>query len=269
MGTPELNLHYGWKPDLPDHRDRKYAAPPAHQGMLPDSVDLRKTCPKIYCQGEIQSCTANAIAALVEFVILKQNGLRFSPSRLFIYYNERAMDKSIPMDGGAYLRDGIKSVAKIGVCQESTWPYDGTAPADPNTRLWAPGAVAATKPSEASFKEAGNHQVLSYDRLDQSLVQMKACLAAGYPFVFGFTAYDAFAGAGVLKHGVLNLPEKGEGVVGGHAVMAVGYSDETGRFLIRNSYGEDWGQKGYFTMPYAYLQSGDLAADFWTLRVVE
>ena len=96
---------------------------------LPPRVDLRRQCPPVYDQGQLGSCTANAIGGAIEFDQLKQ-GLPqiFVPSRLFIYYNERAMEHSIQFDSGAQLRDGIKSVAKLGACPETIWPYDDTPP---------------------------------------------------------------------------------------------------------------------------------------------
>jgi C1A family cysteine protease len=94
-------------------------------------------------------------------------------------------------------------------------------------------------------------------------------LASGYPFVFGFSVYDAFESSGVAKSGVLEMPKPGEEVVGGHCVLAVGYDDDAGAFIVRNSWGSKWGKDGYFTMPYAYLLSEDLADDFWTIRLVE
>ena len=105
--------------------------------------------------------------------------------------------------------------------------------------------------------------------MDRSLSKFKGVLASGYPFVFGFTVYDAFESAEVAKTGVLNLPAKGESVLGGHAVLAVGYDDAGQRFIVRNSWGNKWGQKGYFTIPYAYLLDGNLADDFWTIRTIE
>jgi len=110
---------YGWIPDLPDQRDFVYAAPAPFQRNLPPKVDLSKKCPPVYDQGQLGSCTANAIAAAIEFDQKK----KFIPSRLFIYYNERAMEGTIASDSGAQIRDGIKSVAKDGVCSEATWPY--------------------------------------------------------------------------------------------------------------------------------------------------
>ncbi len=247
---------YGWLPDLPDHRDHMFAAPLAVLGPLPAKVDLRKNCPPVYDQGQLGSCTANAIGAAFEFEQMKQNAKKaFMPSRLFIYFNERAMEGTIGQDSGAQIRDGVKSVNKQGVCPESECPYVITS--------------FTKKPSAQCYKDALNNQVLSYQRVTQTLGQMKGCLAAGYPFVFGFTVYDGFETPAVAKTGVLNLPGPGEQVQGGHAVMAVGYDDKSQRFIVRNSWGPKWGQKGYFTMPYAYATDDNLATDFWTIRLVE
>jgi len=259
---------YGWTPDLPDQRDYTYAAPLPKAGPIPPKMDLRSKCPKVYDQGQIGSCTANAIAGAIEFDLLKQKTTDFVPSRLFIYFNERTMEHSIPVDAGAQIRDGVKSVNKLGVCLETDWPYDDT-PADPNTNVWPPGAKPAQKPGPSCYKEALNHQVVSYQRVNQNLAQMKGCLAAGYPFVFGFTVYESFESASAAKTGVVNMPASSEAVVGGHAVLAVGYDDASQRFIVRNSWGPKWGQKGYFTMPYAYLITANLADDFWTIRMVE
>jgi C1A family cysteine protease len=103
----------------------------------------------------------------------------------------------------------------------------------------------------------------------QNLMQMKGCLAAGYPIVFGFTVYESFESPQVAKTGIAPLPSASEAVVGGHAVAAVGYDDSQRTFLVRNSWGEGWGMKGYFTMPYAYLLQSDLSSDFWTIRLVK
>ena len=259
---------YGWRPDLPDQRDHIYAAPLPKLGPLPAKVDLRKQCPPVYNQEQIGSCTANAIAAAIEFDLLKQKLPDFVPSRLFIYYNERDMEHTVTTDSGAQIRDGVKSVNKLGVCPETEWPYIAT-PADPNTNVWPPGAKPAEQPTAQCYKDALSNQVTSYQRVNRDLAQMKGCLADGFPFVFGFTVYDAFESASVAKTGVLNLPTSSEQVVGGHAVLAVGYDDAAQRFTVRNSWGAKWGMKGYFTMPYAYLLSAQLASDFWTLRVVE
>ncbi len=114
---------------------------------------------------------------------------------------------------------------------------------------------------------AANH-VVSYQRVTRSLPQLKGCLAEGFPFVFGFTVYESFESDEVRAGGVVPMPSSGEQVLGGHAVLAVGYDDGTQRFLVRNSWGTEWGQHGHFTMPYAYLTERNLSSDFWTLRAV-
>ena len=247
---------YGWIPDLPDARDHLYAAPPRFLTNLPPSVDLRDGCPKeVYDQGQLGSCTANAIGAAFEFALLKQQLTDFMPSRLFIYYNERVMEGTVNSDSGAMIRDGIKSVHRQGVCPESEWPYDITK--------------FTERPSDQCYADALHHQVLSYQRIPQILNQMKGCLANGFPFVFGFTVYESFESDQVAQSGVVPMPATGEQVLGGHAVLAVGYDDAAQRFLVRNSWSDKWGQGGYFTMPYAYLQDRQLASDLWAILQVE
>jgi C1A family cysteine protease len=258
---------YGWMPDLPDNRDHLYAAPMAMLRRLPAKVDLRKKCPPVYNQGQIGSCTANAIAAALQFDRRKQKFSDFTPSRLFIYYNERTMEHSVPLDNGAQIRDGIKSVGKQGACPEKEWPYDDTPP-DSNTNVWPGGAKPAEKPSKSCYTDAKKFRAVTYQRVDRTLSQMKGCLADGYPFVFGFTVYDSFENVDVEKTGVLDMPLPGENVVGGHAVLAVGYDDKTQCFMVRNSWGTSWGKRGYYTMPYSYLLTENLSDDFWTIRLV-
>ena len=247
---------YGWKPDLPDTRDRAFSAPLGVLRALPPRVDLRPKCPPVVNQGQLGSCTANAIAGAHYFDQKKQHASKpFQPSRLFIYYNERRMEHTIPVDNGAYIRDGFKSISNEGVCPETMWKY--------NVNQFT------TKPSTAAYKEALNHQAMQYMRLQQTLGQLKGCIASGFPFVYGFTVYESFESAEVARTGMVPLPSDGESVLGGHAVMAVGYDDTKLRFIVQNSWGTGWGDKGFFYMPYSYLTDADLAADFWTVRTVE
>lgn len=246
---------YGWRPDLPDCRDRMYSAPRSVLRALPASVDLRPQCPSVYDQGELGSCTGNAIAGVHEFCQLKEKQSAFTPSRLFIYYNERSMENTVGSDAGAEIRDGIKSVNTQGVCPEAMWPYDISQ--------------FTKKPPAKCYTEGKKHQALKYERIARSLAQMKACLASGFPFVLGFTVYESFESAAVARTGKAPLPKAGEQVLGGHAVGAVGYDDKQGRFTVRNSWGPDWGMKGYFTLPYEFLTNPDLSDDFWSIRIVE
>ncbi|MGD0537999.1 MAG: C1 family peptidase [Verrucomicrobiota bacterium] len=249
-----INAWYGWLPDRPDHRDQLYAAIAKPLRKLPPAVDLRQGCSPVENQGQLGSCTANALVGNLEFLEKKAGHLVADLSRLFVYYNERVVEGTVNEDAGAALRDGVKTLVKQGVCREVTWPYKI--------------AAFKLKPSPASFREAADHQVTSYHRV-LTLKEMRMCLAEGYPFVFGFTVYESFESPEVAKTGVLNLPQPKEKSLGGHAVCAVGYDDASSRFLIRNSWGADWGAGGYFTMPYAYLDDRNLADDFWTIRMFE
>jgi C1A family cysteine protease len=245
---------YGWIPDLPDNRDHLYAAPIQFLLELPAKVDLSPKCPPVYDQGELGSCTANAIAGAIEFDRMKQKLSDFVPSRLFIYYNERVMEGTVDSDSGAQIRDGIKSVAKQGACPENEWPYNI--------------AKFAVKPSAKCFQDALKDKAVLYSRVTQILNQMKGCLASGYPFVFGFTVYESFESKEVATTGNAPMPKPGEHAIGGHAVLAVGYDDGTQRFIVRNSWNKTWGMKGYFTLPYGYLTDSNLSDDFWTIRLV-
>jgi len=247
---------FGWLPDLPDHRDRLYAAPVEIAGALPAKADLRSLCPPVYDQGQLGSCTANAIAGAIQFDRMKQQLSEiFTPSRLFIYYNERVIEHSVNSDSGAQIRDGIKSVNRQGDCPETEWPY----------------AIARfkTKPPRKCYADARKYKAVLYQRVTQTPSQLKGCLASGYPFIFGFSVYESFESTTVAKTGHAPLPKPGEPVIGGHAVVGVGYDDMKQWFIVRNSWGGKWGMNGYFTLPYAYLTDENLANDFWTIRLVQ
>jgi C1A family cysteine protease len=247
---------YGWVRDIPDQRDIRYEPPPRLARALPRKVDLRDGFPPCYNQGELGSCTANAISGALQFLETKEGATApVMPSRLFIYFNERALEGTVDSDSGAQIRDGIKSVARRGFCPEVLWPYD--------IRRFA------EKPPEPCYRAALKDRVSQYLRLDHdSPVPLLTCLASGYPFVFGFSVYESFETSHVAETGVVPLPRPGERVLGGHAVVACGYDLKTERFTVRNSWGARWGVGGYFTMPFAYLTNSFLSADFWTIRKV-
>lgn len=246
---------YGWKRDLPDKRDHNFEI----NYLLSvekevTSIDLREKCPPVYNQGELGSCTANAIACAIQFDEMKQNLENNIPSRLFIYYNERDIEGNIDRDTGASLRDGVKCINNIGYCNETQWPYDITK--------------FTEKPSQECYDYARKHKSLSYKRVQQDETHIKSVLNMGFPIVFGISVYESFESENVAKTGIVPLPEKSERMLGGHAIVLVGYDKEKRLFTFRNSWGEDWGDKGYGYLPFEYVCDKDLASDFWVVTKV-
>jgi C1A family cysteine protease len=247
---------FGWRRDKPDRRDLKFMVP-RHlaSGPLPNKIDLRPGCPAPYEQSSLGSCTSQSIGGLIHYDLIKQNpATAFQPSALFIYYNERVLENSINEDSGAELRNGIKTLVRWGVCPEQYCPYIINK--------------FKAKPSKLAYKNALPHRIDKYMRIPQTERDLKSCLAEKFPFVFGFTVYESFESEAVTKTGIVPMPKRGEAALGGHAVCAVGYFDETKTVLVRNSYGSEWGMEGYFTLPYEYILDPDLSADFWTIRFV-
>jgi C1A family cysteine protease len=264
--SESVNAHYGWKRDTPDQRDHKFTALMAPVS-LPTVVDLRPQFPTVYDQGSLGSCTANSIAGVVEFDLIKQKiilpGQTFIPSRLFIYYNERVMEGTINSDAGAELRDGFKSINSQGVCSEVEWPYNVSK--------------FAMAPPTQCYSDALKYKSVAYQSVNQDLVSLKSCLASGYGFSFGFTVYSSFESAAVAQTGIVPMPQYTENVLGGHAVVGVGYNAMTTTsvtgippqtFVVRNSWGPSWGMKGYCFMPFAYLTNYNLSSDFWKVTVM-
>jgi len=248
---------YGWVPDSLDKRDRKFvrALKFDRPEALPVKVDLSPGMPPCYDQGNLGSCTANAIAGALQYCSIKQGEPLFNPSRLMIYYNERVIEDTVGEDAGAMLRDGIKTLIDDGACDEIDWPYQEN--------------MFATKPSQPCYDAATTHEALVYRRIQPDLQDMKACLAGGFPFVIGISVYDAFESDEVAATGVVPLPGINDAPIGGHAILCVGYSDNTQRFKLRNSWGSDWGQGGYFEVDYAYLTDPDLADDRWEVTLIK
>src|SRR5205809_1268222 len=178
---------------------------------------MRSKSSPVEDQGQLGSCTANALVSALEFLELKHGAQFVDLSRLFVYYNERVIEGTVNQDSGAFIRDGIKSLSKLGVCTEAEWPYK---------------IIRFTKkPTPACYRTAKKHRILSYHRIS-TVDEMRSCLAEGFPFVFGFTVYEAFESGAVAKSGVLNMPGPQEKVMGGTAVMAVRYDNPAQRVII-------------------------------------
>lgn len=242
---------YGWIRDLPDYRDHYYTPPT--MADIPTSVDLRPMMPPVFDQGAIGSCTAQALAALLQYDEIKQNKAdKSTPSRLFIYYNERVLQNTVNSDSGASMRIGIQCLNQFGFCEEPLWVYD--------IGKWR------NKPNQTAYRKAITERIASYARVNQDILSIKTALAAGTPIAFGFVVYSNFEDPAVAKSGLAPMP--GGSMLGGHAVLAVGYDDADQTVWVRNSWGPGWGIGGYFKMPYAYISNPNLAADFWTINCI-
>lgn len=251
---------YGWKPSLPDARDYKLRFPREQTLDLPDEVDLRTTklLPSIWDQGQLGSCVPHGIGAAYSYDLAKQGqGDDFNPSRLFIYFNGRTLENTVSYDSGLTITDGAKALNKWGAPPDEDWPYDISQ-------------FTTTPPAQA-FADGLNRQSVKYARVSQTVSEMQACLAAGFPIVIGFTVYESFESNEVAQTGDVPMPGKNEGVLGGHCVVVVGYTTRAGQpvWICRNSWGEDWGDGGHFYFPQAYLLDSDLSDDFWVVQSVE
>lgn len=239
-----------WRPDLPDARDLLFAPRPVVVSKLPKSVDLRRICSPVEDQGDLGSCTGNAIAGAIELLQVKAKQPLADISRLFIYFCEREYLGVIDQDNGAFIRDGIKAIRRVGAAREDLWPYVVSR--------------FAERPSDVAYADAATRKFKEYRRIT-TLPRMLQCLASGFPFVFGFSVYTEFLSDRVARTGTANLPKAGESLGGGHAVLAVGYSQTSRRFICRNSWGASWGRQGYFSLPFDYLTDRNLSDDFWAV----
>jgi C1A family cysteine protease len=244
------NYRLNWRPDRPDFRDYIFTGVP---DITPAKVDLREFCSKIEDQGAIGSCTGCAISSAMELILKRERRL-LDLSRLFIYYQERLLEGSVLRDAGAYLRTGIKSCYTWGAPDERLWRYDPK--------------LLFTRPSPAAYEDALKRRVAEYRRCPD-FTTVKNALASGNPVVVGFLVYTSFLSLVVAKTGVMPFPNvRKERILGGHAVCLVGYDDTRRVFIAKNSWGTNWGDGGYFYMPYQVIENRQMSADFWVITKI-
>lgn len=276
-------LGMGWLPDYPDFRDYTFENMENEElnrllspiGLdrvdvttLPSSVDMRSWCSPIENQGQLGSCTANAGAGAVEYFENRAFGRYLDASRLFLYKATRNFAK-LSGDSGAFLRSTMGALTLFGVPPEEYWPYTDKTP------------DFDKEPTAFCYSFAANYKSIKYFRHDPPtltknaiLESIKKALAAGIPSIFGFTVYNSISQAATT--GKIPFPCTNEKILGGHAIVAVGYNDSMiiknttcgyqtqGALLIRNSWGTGWGEKGYGWLPYEYVLK-EAAVDFWSI----
>lgn len=233
-----------------NHHQMKHVMRSSKTGEIPRKVDLRHKFPAPFDQGSLGSCTANALCGVIAYDIPG-----FMGSRLFLYYNERYIENDVKDDGGAMLSDGIASLKTYGICPENEWKYDISK--------------FAVKPPNMCYEDAVNHHAINVKNIHNNMEDMKNALSHGYPFVVGITIYESFEGDDVAKTGMVNMPLPDEQCYGGHAVVCIGYDDDKQVWIMRNSWGSRWGDKGHFYLPYNYLLSEELATDLWCITKMQ
>ncbi len=251
----------GWKADAPDGRDYIKAFGFKTSPKPPKKIDLRASMQPVPVsnQDELGSCVAQAWCDTLEYLSVKSGQSHVDLSRLFVYYCARELDGNVQWDAVSTIRSGAKVLAKIGAPVESLWPYNISE--------------FKTRPSEQAYANAPNQKLSRYERIP-NLFSIKSVLAHGIPVVFGFAVYQSFeqaASGGHVPYPVLTGSNR-EGLLGGHAVVAVGYDNTKpysgalsgrGCVICRNSWGPQWGDGGYFYLPYPFFRRG-LTADHWT-----
>ena len=241
---------YNLKKQEKDDRDFKIKSiiNPHIKVKLPSLVDLRPLCPPIYDQLALGACTSNAgVAARVML-----NGLKVNLSRLFQYYEERNIEGTIKTDSGAQMRDIGKAMVTYGICEESYDPYDITK--------------FTKTPTKQALSNALNYKIKSYYSVTTQDEIKQVLALKQQPVLIGIDVYESFESNTVAKTGIVPLPNiKKEKLLGGHAVISVGFDDVKKAFIMRNSWGKSWGLQGYFYLPYTYFAKG-YAYDFWVLQ---
>uniref|UniRef100_A0A6C0DC88 Peptidase C1A papain C-terminal domain-containing protein n=1 Tax=viral metagenome TaxID=1070528 RepID=A0A6C0DC88_9ZZZZ len=205
---------------------------------------------KIYDQGQLGSCVSNAIALVINYI-----NNTILPSRLYIYFNGRAIsiDENIRDDTGLVVRDGCKSVSKYSVCSEINWPYNIN--------------VYSIMPSLSSYNSTYNLPNFTYYALTQTATAIQAALQANNPVIFGFTVYSSFMSRAVASTGIVPMPNTHtETIAGGHCTVMCGFNSVTKMFKCVNSWGTNWGDRGFFYMPYAYILNPSLTSDLWIIK---
>jgi len=235
---------YGYIPDKEDKRDFLYKAVlPAE--TLPSMIDLRKQCSPIRDQGQLGSCTWESMVGFREWMDKKATNKYTTLSVLFGYYNTRVDEGTPNEDSGCELRDCLKELNQVGTCPNKYWAYYISR--------------FAKKPSANAYAHS-TYKINAYHRLN-TLQDVKVCLANGSPVIIGFTVYESFEN--ISSNGIMPMPNPYEQVLGGHAVVVVGYDDTKQQLIVRNSWGKHWGAKGYFYMPYKFVTSDDVS-DMWS-----
>lgn len=247
-----MKRKYELKPQDKDSRDYKLKL--TFEKEVPKKIDLRPICPPVFDQGSLGSCSANAGVS----ARMMLSNIRVPLSRLYLYYKERELEGTTKEDSGATMRAVCKALQKYGTCKEICWPY----------RI----EKYAKRPCCIANLAAKKYKICSYKCFDtdedtDDIMQIKQYLFATHrPVLIGVQVYDSFESNFTTETGFIPIPDTTkEALLGGHAILVVGFDDNIQSFIIMNSWGKDWGDNGFGYLPYDFVTL-KFAFDFWVIE---
>lgn len=250
MSNP--NAWLGYRRDTRDPRDLLFRP---RKLKLPSKVDLRPDLPAVLNQGSLGSCVINATSVALRYALKMQFQAAPALSRLQGYYDVRKLQGTLDEDSGCEIRLAIKCANKIGIGRESLWPY--------RIRQFTDA------PPPAVYQDAIHFNAMKYKRVAVNASHIKAALAQNLPVIIGVTLFESFDSKSVERTGVVPMPDtRKESILGGHAMLVVGYGQKAGHFTVRNSWGRDWGHSGDCYLPEKYVGSTRFGGDYWVVSLV-
>jgi C1A family cysteine protease len=246
----------------PDSRDFKYTMTlrALAKQTLPVIIDFRQLYPRfipnVFDQGGLGCSAVSACSNAVRFVLRKEKNKELNPSRLYMYWFARFVENPNNdfSDSGVTIRSILSSIHTYGLCDDSLFPYNVN-----KYKIKPPNkCIRSATPNTRDFK------YLSVDNTNLTLI--KQVLVAGLPIIFGMNVYESFESETVTRTGMVTVPRENENLLGGHVALIVGYDESKRCFIVMNSWGINWGDKGYFYLPYDYLP---LTSDMWVVKFFE
>lgn len=246
------NAWYGYRRDRRDDRDYLFRP---RRLKLPAKIDLRPDMPAVLNQGALGSCVLNATTLALRYCLIKAGARAPRLSRLQSYYDVRKLQGTLNEDSGCEIRLAIKCANKIGIGRELLWPYKVRA--------------FKQKPPAGIYKDALAFNAVEYRRVRVKATHIKAALAEGHPVIVGIALFESFESKAVEQTGVVPMPDtRKEAMLGGHAMLVVGYGQRAGHFTVRNSWSSSWGHRGDCYIPETYIGSPKYGSDYWIVSLV-
>lgn len=254
----EIGGVYNVQPSFHDERDHIVVVSLRKDSVIDQmKMDLRHIFPDVYHAEELGSSSTNAVCAIEWYNQIKTGKRVSPPSRLFNYYSSLTLEKDKLEEAGATIKDAIVALAVMGVCNETTFPYKVE--------------MSMVQPPHEAYIEAAHRKISQYARVPHNIKSIETVLLAGHALAVGMLVYESFESQVVQETGVVPFPGIHENALGGIAVVLVGFdrTDPTKPvFILRNCRGSDWGDDGYFYLPYSYILDRNLTFDLWTLVTI-